>query len=40
MARITQNKKIYLNFYLRFTPCKAEQPLQDMELHEKETEKD
>ena len=27
-------------FYLGFTPCKAEQPLQGMELQEKETQKD
>ena len=27
-------------FLLGFTPCKAEQPLQDMELQEKETQKD
>ena len=25
---------------LRFTPCKPEQPLQGMELHEKEAQKD
>ena len=30
------------NFFLKFgfTPCKAEQPLQGMELQEKETQKD
>ena len=27
-------------FKLGFTPCKAEQPLQDMELQEKEAQKD
>ena len=27
-------------YYLGFTPCKAEQPLQSMELQEKETQKD
>ena len=27
-------------FKLEFTPCKAEQPLQGMELQEKETQKD
>ena len=27
-------------FQLGFTPCKAEQPLQGMELQEKETQKD
>ena len=27
-------------FLLGFTPCKAEQPLQGMELKEKETQKD
>ena len=27
-------------FKLGFTPCKAEQPLQGMELQEKETQKD
>ena len=27
-------------FKLRFTPCKAEHPLQGMELQEKETRKD
>ena len=27
-------------FQLGFTPCKAEQPLQGMELREKETQKD
>ena len=29
-------------FFLKlgFTPCKAEQPLQDMELQEKESQKD
>ena len=27
-------------FQLRFTPCKAEQPLQGMELQEKEAQKD
>ena len=27
-------------FKLRFTPCKAEQPLKDMELQEKEAQKD
>ena len=27
-------------FILVFTPCKAEQPLQGMELQEKETQKD
>ena len=27
-------------FLLGFTPCKAEQPLQGMELQEKETQKD
>ena len=27
-------------YYWGFTPCKAEQPLQSMELQEKETQKD
>ena len=27
-------------FYLGFTPCKSEQPLQGMELQEKESQKD
>ena len=27
-------------FQLGFTPCNAEQPLQDMELQEKDTQKD
>ena len=26
-------------FYLKFTPCKDEQPIRDIELQEKETEK-
>ena len=30
---------IYLFFLLGFTPCKTEQPLQGMELQEKETQK-
>ena len=42
-------KHLFLNIYhfpywiflkLRFTPCKAEEPLQGMELQEKETQKD
>ena len=31
---------IYSFFKLRFTPCKTEQPLQGMELQEKEAQKD
>ena len=33
---------VEIPFFLKlgFTPCKAEQPLQDMELQEKETQKD
>ena len=32
----------FVNFFLKlgFTPCKAEQPLQGMELQEKEAQKD
>ena len=38
----TLNKKACRGFFLKlgFTPCKAEQPLQGMELQEKETQKD
>ena len=32
--------KVAIFFKLGFTPCKAEQPLQGMELQEKETQKD
>ena len=39
--KMAQNdKKVLLIFKLGFTPCKAEQPLQGMELQEKETHKD
>ena len=31
---------LFIFFKLGFTPCKAEQPLQGMELHEKEVQKD
>ena len=31
---------IYIHIYMGFTPCKAEQPLQGMELQEKEAQKD
>ena len=31
---------IVIFFLLRFTPCKAKQPLQGIELQEKETQKD
>ena len=31
---------LFLFFQLRFTSCKAEQPLQDMELQEKGAQKD
>ena len=31
---------LFIFFKLGFTPCKAEQPLQGMELQEKETQKD
>ena len=34
------NMSFFFSFSLGFTPCKAEQPLQDMELQEKETQKD
>ena len=36
----TKNRGFFLKKKLGFTPCKAEQPLQDMELHEKEAQKD
>ena len=35
-----RNKMIFLFFYLGFTPCKTEQPIQGMELQEKEAQKD
>ena len=45
---VDRNKSIFVSilkpypFFLKlgFTPCKAEQPLQGMELQEKETQKD
>ena len=33
-------KGLYFCFFWGFTPCKAEQPLQGMELHENEAQKD
>ena len=36
--KIMSNHDFFLK--LKFTPCKAEQPLQDMELQEKEAQKD
>ena len=38
MITIKTTKTIFLK--LGFTPCKAEQPLQGMELQEKEAQKD
>ena len=37
---IKSYQTIFFFFKLGFTPCKAEQPLQGMELQEKETLKD
>ena len=38
---ITHNLFYYYHFFkLGFTPCKAEQPLQGMKLHEKEAQED
>ena len=38
---VDRENLIYVRFfYLGFTSCKAEQPLQDMELQEKEAQKD
>ena len=40
---ITKSMKLYIYIYffeLGFSPCKAEPPLQDMELQEKEAQKD
>ena len=48
MGKLKQNlgcfrmfkKELNFFFQLGFTPCKAEEPLQGMELQEKETQKD
>ena len=40
MIRICKKLITLFFFLLGFTPCKAEEPLQGMELQEKETEKD
>ena len=37
-VNVKRNRFIYF-FQLRFTPCKAEQPLHGMELQEKEAQK-
>ena len=37
---ITKSMKLFFFFELGFSPCKAEMPLQDMELLEKEAQKD
>ena len=36
----TRREEINIFFKLGFTPCKTEQPLQGIELQEKETQKD
>ena len=36
----TTNRKFFIKKNLGFTQCKAEQPLQGMELQEKEEQKD
>ena len=41
--KIKKNKNYFVFFFfflMGFTPCKAEQPLQGMELQEKEAQKD
>ena len=41
MRLLEKSEKLFhLFFLIGFTPCKAEQPLQGMELQEKETQKD
>ena len=37
---MSQTFAFYVIFYLGFTPCKAEQPLQGIKLKEKEAQKD
>ena len=40
VAEVTFKGRFFFFFKLGFTPCKAEQPLQGIELQEKETQKD
>ena len=40
VKRVEAQTAFFFFFKLGFTPCKAEQPLQDMELEEKEPQKD